>query len=160
MDLQTIVYIIIGLGFILLVAFLFLIEDAFGRLVDWLFSLIGFSSGNGPLVVIAERNGDMLKLTMQNLGSTKLKLAAIEGRDCSNQQHFPKPYLVSDDPKKISTEEIALRRFSKIIVNPQESQVVNLAVTDLQGFGCSSLAILDANGKSWSVEGFHADELI
>ena len=160
MDLQVIIYVVIGLGCAILVALLFFIDNAFDSLADWFFTKVGWSSGRGPLVVVAERNGDELTLKMQNQGQAQLKLAAVEGRDRNEQRHFPKPRFAEDDQNGIPTEEQALTRFSKIVLNPQESQVVNLKLTDLLAVACSSLAIIDSNGKSWPVQRFNADELI
>ncbi|TWT61570.1 hypothetical protein Pan54_23060 [Rubinisphaera italica] len=159
MDFQVIIYVVIGLGCAILVALLFFIDSAFDSLTDWFFTKIGWSSGRGPLVVVAERNGDELTLKMQNQGQEKLKLVAVEGRDGNNQRHFPKPRLAEDDQNGIPTEKQALTSFSKIVLNPQESQVVNLKLSDLLALGCSSLAIIDSNGKVWPVQRFNANEL-
>ncbi|MBV12036.1 hypothetical protein [Rubinisphaera sp.] len=159
MDLYLIIYVMIGLGCAILVAFLFFIDNAIDLLTDWFFTRIGWLSGPGPLVVVAERNGDELTLKMQNQGQAKLKLAAVEGRDLNNQRHFPKPRFAEDEHNGLPTFEEAITSFSRIVLNPQESEVVKLKRTDLLALGCTSLAIIDSNGKSWPVQGFHADEL-
>ena len=160
MDIQVIIYLVIGLVVTIVAAFLFMIDNAFDSLINWVFTNLGWESGHGPLLIEAERNGDKLTLILHNQGQTRIKLAAVEGRDCNSQRHFPKPSIAEDDQDEISTEEQALRRFSKIVLAPQGCQTVSLKVTDLLALGCTSLAIIDSNGKSWPVQQFHANELI
>ena len=160
MDLNVIIYAVIGLVCAVLVGLLFFVDNVFGSVVNWFFAKVGGVSGRGPLVVVAERDGDELALNIQNQGHATLKLAAVEGRDRNKQRHFPKPLFAEDNQNDLPTERQALTRFSEIVLNPEESQVVKLMVTDLLDLGCSSLAIIDSNGKSWPVQRFNADELI
>lgn len=160
MGIQIIIYVLIGLGVMIVVALLFMMENAFDSPGDWAFTNLGWSSGDGPLLVVAGRNEDKLTLLLKNQGQTRIKLASVEGRDCNNQRHFPNPCIVGDDQDGIPTEEQAVRRFSKIVIDPQGSQTVILKITDLLALGCSSLAIIDSNGKSWPVQQSNADELI
>ncbi len=159
MGIQVIIYVVIGLGVTIVVALLFMMENAFDSLGNWLFTKLGWSSGHGPLLVEAKRNGDKLTLILHNRGQTRIKLAAVEGRDSNNRRHFPNPCIAEDDQDGIQTEEHSLRRFSKIVLDPQGSQTVSLNMTDLLTAGCSSLAIIDSNGKSWPVQQFNANEL-
>ena len=157
MDIQLIIYIVIGLGVVISTAFLWFVDDAFDSLIGKFFIKLGLFSGNGPLDVVAERNGDELTLKIQNNGKAKLGLAFVEWRDRNEQRHFPRPLFSEDDQQDVPTEEQALKRFSKIVLKPRESQVVKLILTDLSGLGCSSIAIIDSKGKSWPIQGFTAD---
>lgn len=87
------------------------------------------------------------------------KLAAVEGRDRSNQRHFPIASFAEDDQIAALTKEQAARRFSKIILEPQTTQNTLLSKSELTAFGCTSLAIIDSNGKPWPVQQFNPDEL-
>lgn len=160
MDLHLIIYVVIGLGCAILVGLLFFVDKRIDSLADWFFTMIGWSSGRGPLVVVAERNGDELTLKMKNGGQANLWLVAVEGRDRNQQRLLPKPLFAADEHNGTPTDEEAFKRFSRIILKPQESQVVNLKLTDLSALGCFSLAIIDWNGTSWPVKGFNADELL
>ena len=50
----------------------------------------------GPLVVVAELNGQQVFLWMQNQGQVKLRLACLEGCDDNNQRYFPSPRFVEE----------------------------------------------------------------
>lgn len=97
MDMQVIIYVVIGLGVAIFVALLFMLENASDSLGNWLFNRLGWSSGDGPLLIVAERNGEKLTLMLKNHGQTRINLSAVEGRDCNNQRYFPKPCFQQRD---------------------------------------------------------------
>ena len=159
MGLQVIIYVALVVDAIISAALLFLVDDAWDSLSNWALTKVGWPSGQGPLVVVAERNGDKLALNILNHGRAKIRLAAVEGRDGDNQRRFPTPYIPTNDQKAIPTEKQAFTHFGEIVLDAGDSQIVELRVADLLDSGCSSLAIIDSNGKSWPVQRFSVDEL-
>jgi hypothetical protein len=146
----AIVAAVVGLG---LAAAYFLCDEAFYRTIGWLFRMLGLQSGKGPLVIHTTTHGEKLILTLENQGTDRLKLAAVEGRDGNQKRHFPRPYLDEESFRSASAKNVA-QQFSKIALGPGESRTFILDLAQLTNMDCRTLAVLDTNGHAWPVEGF------
>ena len=72
MDLITIIAIIIGL--LLAAAFTF-IEDAFDKMLNPIFRLVGLKSSTGPLDIIAKHNPQFIEVTIINNGKKEFPVS-------------------------------------------------------------------------------------
>lgn len=133
----------------------FFFEEALDKLADWFFRLVGLETGSGPLAVSAVEEQDMILLTLENRGKGGLKLLAVEGSNGVGQRKHPVPYLKEDDVRGELAEAEARKRFSQTVLGPGESGSVLLKASEVSALDCKTLAILDAKGRSWPVEGYH-----
>jgi hypothetical protein len=144
-----------GIAFLLL----WLIDDAFDKLFDGLFRILGMRSGCGPLATEAMMDNGSLVIVLKNQGKHKIMLASIEGRDGNMKRQFPTPYLNRDDISIPSSEEMARKNFAKTSIPPGQSIAVKLNRAELVSLDCQTLVILDTEGQTWPVNGFHLDDV-
>ena len=94
MDPLTIIAIIIGLLF---AGFLFFVEEAFEKMLNPLFRLVGLNSSCGPLEIRAEKKDESIILVIKNLGKSHASLASIQGRNANGKTIYPIPYSTLDE---------------------------------------------------------------
>lgn len=150
MDSITITAIVIGL---VLGLCHFVLEIRIENLIDRAFAALGLQSGNGPLVVTAEREGQKLILTLANQGRHAMRIAGIQGRNQDDKPVFPIPMLERHADRSM-TEKEARREFTKLTVEPGECQVVHLDQSELTELNCRKLAVIDSNAKFWPITGY------
>ncbi|VGO18958.1 hypothetical protein [Pontiella sulfatireligans] len=154
MNVITVIIVVFGIALFIL---FILIEDAFDKLVDWLFSLVGLQSGNGPLLTKASMEGETIVLSLENQGKHRFKLVGIEGRDGNQKRCFPTPYLDINDVHNPQAEKRVRKQFAKFTLGSGESKKVILNKAELITMNCQALTVLDTKGRAWPVVGFHAD---
>jgi hypothetical protein len=152
----TIIAVVVGLLIVYVVVFVDIMGE---RLFDRVLRAVGLSSGEGPLAVHATHHGGRLVLTIRSEGAHPMGLAAVEGRSESGKRIFPSPSLDEGDPRTPEAPGAAQRAFSKVRLGPGESMTVYLDPDELAETNCRSLAILDATGRAWPVEGFDGASL-
>ena len=151
MDPITIIAIIIGL---LLAAVFTFIEDAFDKMLNPIFRLVGLKSSSGPLDIIAKHNDLFIELTIINNGKGKAMLAAIQVVGENGKKEFPVPCTSEIEAKEEVAEkkEKVLRKyFMSKKINPGSQTQVYLNSAKLDGCDLKSLSVLDMDGKHWSV---------
>jgi hypothetical protein len=134
MDPITIIAIIIGL--LLAAAFTF-IEDAFNKMLNPIFRLVGLKSSTGPLDIIAKHNPQFIEVTIINNG----------------KKEFPVPCTSEIEAKEWAAEkkEKELRKhFLSEKIDPGSQKKVYLNSAKLDGCDLKSLSVLDMDGKYWS----------
>jgi len=157
MDLITIIIVALGIGLALVYT---LVDDAFEKLVDWLFRVLGLRSGTGPLAIKVTTESDRIVLALENQGKHKIMLTCVEGCDGNMKRIFPMPYLNGDDINDPSIEEMARKKFFKISISQGQFISLILNKSELVSLDCQTLAILDTEGKTWPVDGFHLNNII
>ena len=139
----------VGLGFALVY---YLVDETSYKTVGYLFRILGLQSGKGPLVIRATTQDLRLTLTLENRGTDRLKLAAVEGRDGNQERHFPTPYLDEASFRSASSQSTAHRQFSKVVLGAGESRTVILDLAELVDMDCRTLAVIDTNGHAWPLK--------
>jgi hypothetical protein len=150
MDPITIIAIIIGL--LLAAAFNF-IEDAFDKMLNPIFRLVGLKSSTGPLDIIAKHNDQFIELTIINNGKGKAMLAAIQVVGENGKKEFPVPCTSEIEAKEESAEkkEKELRKhFLSEKIDPGSQTKVYLNSAKLDGCDLKSLSVLDMDGEFWT----------
>lgn len=150
MDPITIIAIIIGL--LLAAAFTF-IEDAFDKMLNPIFRLVGLKSSTGPLDIIAKHNDQFIELTIINNGKGKAMLAAIQVVGENGKKEFPVPCTSEIEAKEEVAEkkEKVLRKlFISEKINPRSQTKVYLNSAKLDGCDLKSLSVLDMDGEFWT----------
>ena len=102
MDPLTIIVIVAGLILAGVVTF---IDDAFEKMLNPIFRLVGLKSSTGPLDIIAKNNDQFIEVTITNNGKGKAMLAAIQVLGKSGQKKYPLPCTSEIEAK----DEFALR---------------------------------------------------
>ena len=151
MDPITIIVIVAGLLF---AGVAYFIEDAFDKMLNPIFRLVGLKSSTGPLEIIAEHNDQFIELTIINNGKGKAMLAAVQVVGENGKKEFPVPCTSKIEAKEEVAEkkEKELRKHflsEKIDQGSQEKVYLNSAKLD--GCDLKSLSVLDMDGKHWSV---------
>ena len=126
MDLLNIIGIVAGLLFAAVLIFL---DDAFEKMLNPIFRLIGLKSSTGPLNIIAKHNDQFIELTIINNGKGKAKLAAIQVLRDNGKKEFPVPCSSESEAIEEVAEkkEKALRKhFLAEKINPGSQKKVYL----------------------------------
>ncbi|MDC1005541.1 hypothetical protein OAQ34_07935 [Opitutales bacterium] len=151
MDPITIIVIVAGLLF---AGVAYFIEDAFDKMLNPIFRLVGLKFSTGPLEIIAEHNDQFIELTIINNGKGKAMLAAVQVVGENGKKEFP----VACTSKIEAKEEVAEKKekevrkhflSEKIDQGSQKKFYLNSAKLD--GCDLKSLSVLDMDGKHWSV---------
>ena len=151
MDLLNIIGIVAGLLFAAVLIFL---DDAFEKMLNPIFRLIGLKSSTGPLNIIAKHNDQFIELTIINNGKGKAKLAAIQVLRDNGKKEFPAPYSSESEAIEEVAEkkEKALRKhFLAEKINPGSQKKVYLNSAKLDGHDLNSLSVLDMDGTYWTI---------
>ena len=115
MDPITVVAIIAG---VIIAGIFSLIEDAFEKLLNPIFRLIGLQSSSGPIDITVIKKDKFIALALKNNGKGKAKMVAIQVTDEKGKKVFPIPYLherevgeemVEKKPKKSVSDSYLLR---------------------------------------------------
>jgi len=151
MDPITIIIIVAGLLF---AGVAYFIEDAFDKMLNPIFRLVGLQSSTGPLEIIAEHNDQFIELTIINNGKGKAMLAAVQVVGENGKKEFPVPCTSKIEAKEEVAEkkEKEVRKHflsEKIDQGSQKKFYLNSAKLD--GCDLKSLSVLDMDGKHWSV---------
>ena len=94
MDTITVVAIIAGL---ILAGIFSYIEDAFEKLLNPIFRLIGIQSSAGPINISVIKKDKFIALTLKNNGKGKARMVAILVNDEKGKKVFPIPYLIESE---------------------------------------------------------------
>ena len=151
MDLLNIIGIVAGLLFAAVLIFL---DDAFEKMLNPIFRLIGLKSSTGPLNIIAKHNDQFIELTIINNGKRKAKLAAIQVLRDNGKKEFPVPCSSESEAIEEVAEkkEKALRKhFLAEKINPGSQKKVYLNSAKLDGHDLNSLSVLDMDGTYWTI---------
>jgi len=151
MDLLNIIGIVAGLLFAAVLIFL---DDAFEKMLNPIFRLIGLKSSTGPLNIIAKHNDQFIELTIINNGKGKAKLAAIQVLRDNGKKEFPVPCSSESEAIEEVAEkkEKALRKhFLAEKINPGSHKKVYLNSAKLDGHDLNSLSVLDMDGTYWTI---------
>ena len=151
MDLLNIIGIVAGLLFAAVLIFL---DDAFEKMLNPIFRLIGLKSSTGPLNIIAKHNDQFIELTIINNGKGKAKLAAIQVLRDDGKKEFPVPCSSESEAIEEVAEkkEKALRKhFLADKINPGSQKKVYLNSAKLDGHDLNSLSVLDMDGTYWTI---------
>ena len=151
MDPLTIIVIVAGLILSGIVTF---IDDAFEKMLNPIFRLVGLKSSTGPLDIIAKNNDQFIELTITNNGKGKAMLAAIQVLGKDGQKKYPLPCTSEIEAKGEFAEkkEKELRKyFLSEKINPGSQKIVYLNSAKLDGCNLNSLSVLDMDAKHWSV---------
>jgi len=151
MDLLNIIGIVAGLLFAAVLIFL---DDAFEKMLNPIFRLIGLKSSTGPLNIIAKHNDQFIELTIINNGKGKAKLAAIQVLRDDGKKEFPVPCSSESEAIEEVAEkkEKALRKhFLAEKINPGSQKKVYLNSAKLDGHDLNSLSVLDMDGTYWTI---------
>ena len=150
MDPLTIIAIVAGLILAGVVTF---IDDAFEKMLNPIFRLVGLKSSTGPLDIIAKNNDQFIELTITNNGKGKAMLAAIQVLGENGQKEYPLPCTSEIEAK----EEVAEKKEKEIRkyflsekINPGSQKIVYLNSAKLDGCNLNSFSALDMDGKYWS----------
>lgn len=150
MDPLTIIVIVAGLILSGVVTF---IDDAFEKMLNPIFRLVGLKSSTGPLDIIAKHNDQFIELTITNNGKGKAMLAAIQVLGKNGQKEYPLPCTSEIEAKGEFAEkkEKELRKyFLSEKINPGSQKIVYLNSAKLDGCNLNSFSVLDMDGKYWS----------
>jgi len=112
------------------------------------------------LAIKVTTESDRIVLALENQGKHKIMLTCVEGCDGNMKRIFPMPYLNGDDINDPSIEEMARKKFSKISISQGQFISLILNKSELVSLDCQTLAILDTEGKTWPVDGFHLNNII
>ena len=151
MDPLTIIVIVAGLILSGVVTF---IDDAFEKMLNPIFRLVGLKSSTGPLDIIAKNNDQFIELTITNNGKGKAMLAAIQVLGKNGQKEYPLPstYEIEAKGEFAEKKEKELRKyFLSEKINPGSQKIVYLNSAKLDGCNLNSLSVLDMDAKHWSV---------
>ena len=151
MDLLNIIGIVAGLLFAAVLIFL---DDAFEKMLNPIFRLIGLKSSTGPLNIIAKHNDQFIELTIINNGKGKAKLAAIQVLRDDGKKEFPVPCSSESEviEEVAEKKEKALRKhFLADKINPGSQKKVYLNSSKLDGHDLNSLSVLDMDGTYWTI---------
>ena len=151
MDPLTIIAIVAGLILAGVVTF---IDDAFEKMLNPIFRLVGLKSSTGPLDIIAKNNDQFIEVTITNNGKGKAMLAAIQVLGKNGQKKYPLPCTSEIEAKGEFAEkkEKELRKyFLSEKINPGSQKIVYLNSAKLDGCNLNSLSVLDMDAKHWSV---------
>lgn len=151
MDPITIIAIIAGLA---LAGIFSLIDDAFEKMLNPIFRLVGLKSSTGPLNILAKHNDQFIELTIINNGKGKAKLAAIQVLRDNGKKEFPVPCSSESEAIEEVAEkkEKALRKhFLAEKINPGSQKKVYLNSAKLDGHDLNSLSVLDMDGTYWTI---------
>jgi hypothetical protein len=146
MDPITIIAIIPGLVLAIIFS---LIEDAFEKMFNPIFRLIGLKSSTGPIDIIAKHNDPFIELTIINNGKGKTKLAALQGLGGNGKKEFPVPCSSESEAIEEVAEkkEQALRKhFLSEKIHPGSEKKVCLDSAKLDGHDLNILSVLDMEG--------------
>lgn len=148
MEPMVLLGIALGLG----LALLYFLADRFSEgVVDGLFRRLGLRSGEGPLAVRAERQGDWIEVTLENRGKSPIGLAAVQARDGGGRRIFPTPY--QDEAERTLPPEQLASRFAKEVLGPGSTCRVLLDSQELDSAEFHDLAVLDTGGQAWAAHG-------
>ena len=152
MDPITIIAIVAGL---ILAGIFSFIDDAFEKLLNPIFRLIGLQSSTGPIHLTLIKKDKFLAVTLVNNGKGKAKIAAIQVTDEKGKKVFPIPYLFESEIGE-EMEETKAKEFRKQLLSLKIEQgtekTIFLNPTELDGIDLSTLEVLDFNGKFWQVK--------
>ena len=151
MDLLNIIGIVAGLLFAAVLIFL---DDAFEKMLNPIFRLIGLKSSTGPLNIIAKHNDQFIELTIINNGKGKAKLAAIQVLRDNGKKEFPVPCSSESEAiEEVAEKKVkALRKhFLAEKINPGSQKKVYLNSAKLDGHDLNSLSVLDMDGTYWTI---------
>ena len=151
MDLLNIIGIVAGL---LIAAVLIFLDDAFEKMLNPIFRLIGLKSSTGPLNIIAKHNDQFIELTIINNGKGKAKLAAIQVLRDNGKKEFPVPCSSESEAiEEVAEKKVkALRKhFLAEKINPGSQKKVYLNSAKLDGHDLNSLSVLDMDGTYWTI---------
>ena len=137
---------------IMIIAGIFsLIEDAFEKLLNPIFRLIGLQSSSGPIDITVIKKDKFIALTLKNNGKGKAKMVAIQVTDEKGKKVFPIPYLHESEVGE-EMEEKKAKEFRKRLLSikiEQGAEKIFLNPTELEG---NDGGLLDSNGKFWQVK--------
>ena len=152
MDPITVVAIIAG---VIIAGIFSLIEDAFEKLLNPIFRLIGLQSSSGPIDITVIKKDKFIALTLKNNGKGKAKMVAIQVTDEKGKKVFPIPYLheseVGEEMEEKKAKEFRKRLLS-IKIEQGAEKTLFLNPTELEGNDLGKLGLLDSNGKFWQVK--------
>jgi hypothetical protein len=145
----TIIAIIAGL---ILAGIISFIDDAFEKMLNPIFRLIGLQSSSGPILLHLNHRDGIMELSLTNQGKGKAKMAAIQVVDENRKKIFPTPYFSTDEighetneekekkcRKLFLTQKIKQGETKKIFLNPSELETCDL----------NSLGAIDIDGNFW-----------
>lgn len=151
MDPITIIAIIIGL--LLAAAFTF-IEDAFDKMLNPIFRLIGLQSSSGPIDITLKQKDKNIELVIANNAKGKTKMAAIQIIDRNGKKSFPIPFMFEDDVGEEISEKKAKeyrRLFFSNKIEQGADKKIFLDPNELDGCDLSTLRLIDIDGNFWQV---------
>ena len=151
MDVVTIIAIIIGLLF---AGLLFFFEEAFEKMLNPLFRLVGLNSSCGPLEIRAKKKNTSLELVMQNLGKSNAQFVAVQVKNTQGMTLYPVPFSsLEESIQELRENKITdlRKRFVKEKLAPNSSKTIHLKQSELVDCSLDSLELLDVHGKHWSV---------
>lgn len=151
MDPITIIAIIAGL----IVAGIFsFIDDAFEKLLNPIFRLIGLQSSTGPIGITVIKRDKFIALTLVNNGNGKAKMAAIQVTDGKGKKVFPIPYLYESEVSEEAGEKKAKgfrKRLLSLKIEQGTENTIFLNPAELEGCDLNTLEVIDINGGIWQV---------
>ncbi|MBT7405073.1 MAG: hypothetical protein HN754_03065 [Opitutae bacterium] len=150
-DLVTIIVIIIGLLF---AGLLFFVEEAFEKMLNPLFRLVGLNSSCGPLEIRAKKNDSSIELVIENLGKSNSQFVAVQVKNTQGMTLHPVPLSsLEESIQELGENKITdlRKKFIKEKLAPNSSKTIYLKQSELVDCSLDSLELLDAHGKHWSV---------
>ena len=151
MDQVTVIAVVIGLIF---AGVLIFVENAFEKMLNPLFRLIGLNSSCGPLEIKAKKKNTSLELIIENLGKSNAQFAAVQVKNAQRKTLYPVPFSsLEESIQELGENEITglRKKFIKEKLAPNSSITIYLKHSELVDCSLNSLGLLDAYGKHWSV---------
>ena len=151
MDVVTIIAIIIGLLF---AGLLFFFEEAFEKMLNPLFRLVGLNSSCGPLEIRAKKNESSIELVIQNLGKSNAHFVAVQVKNTQGMTLYPVPFSsLEESIQELRENKITdlRKKFVKEKLAPNSSKTIHLKQSELVDCSLDSLELLDVHGKHWPV---------
>lgn len=147
----TIIAIIAGL---VLAGIFSFIDDAFEKMLNPIFRLLGLQSSSGPIDITLKQKNKSIELIIANNGKGKAKMAAIQVIDGNGKKSFPIPFISEDDVGGETSEKKAKeyrKLFLSLKIEQGAEKTIFLDPNELKGCDLSTLQLIDMDGKSWQV---------
>ncbi len=146
--------VIVIVAVLLFVGVAYFIEDAFDRMLNPIFRLIGLQSSSGPIDITLKQKDKSIELVITNNGKGKAKMAAIKIIDGDGKISFPIPFISEDDVGGETSEKKAKEYRNLFFSNKIEEgadKKIFLDPNELDGCDLSTLQVMDIDGNFWQV---------
>ena len=151
MDPITVIAIIAGL---VLAGIFSFIDDAFEKMLNPIFRLLGLQSSSGPIDITLNQKNKSIELIIANNGKGKAKMAGIQVIDGNGKKSFPIPFISEDDVGGEMSEK-KVKEYRRLFYSDKIEQgaekKIFLDPNELNGSDLSTLQVMDMDGKFWQV---------